>query len=109
LAPIQTGKLQELAKFSARLPEGQAIAVGVALGVGVDEVGVALGVDEVGVVVGVAVEGLGVMVGADVAWLRVNVGRMLGLELSPPHPTTAISKRLSRQQKIQIVGLLPTS
>lgn len=69
MAPIQTGKLQELANFSARLPEGQAIAVGVALGVGVDEVGVG---------VGVAVDRLGVMVGAAVGWVRVDVGRMLG-------------------------------
>jgi hypothetical protein len=100
-----------LAKFSARLPEGQAIAVGVALGVGVDEVAVALGVgvEEVGVVVGVAVDGLGGMVGAAVGWVRLNVGRMLGLGLSPPHPATAISKRPSRQPKTQIVGLLPTS
>lgn len=65
LAPIQTGKSQELANFSSRLPEGQAIAVGVAVG------------EEDGLVVGVAVGGVGVMVAAGVGGFGLGMRRVL--------------------------------
>jgi len=65
LAPIQTGKSQELANFSSRLPEGQAIAVGVAIG------------EEDGLVVGAAVGGVGVMVAAAVGGFGLGMRRVL--------------------------------
>jgi hypothetical protein len=65
LAPIQTGKSQELANFSSRLPEGQATAVGVAVG------------EEDGLVVGVAVGRVGVMVAAAVGGFGLGMRRVL--------------------------------
>jgi len=95
LAPIQTGKPQELANSSFRLPAGQATAVGVAVGVGD------------GPMVGVAVGGAGVMLGAAVGGFGTGARLMLELELSPLQPAAATSRRPSSELKTQAGILTP--